>query len=144
MALPRFPIVLALALLLGSCGWVLPYPDYRLTHKDSAWGSVRRDIAHVLIRDYETHVHWSGLRQTSFPPMEELGTLPKGTKIQFTGFFVRRNYWGAQPYVYAKVLEGPNKDRTFDGTGLVVTSILPEKRQASIVRINEDAIKPLR
>ncbi len=142
MSIPPSLTVAPLALLLGSCGWMTPYPDHWLTHKDSAWGSVRRDVPYVLVRDYETHVDWNGLSQTWFPPMEELGTLPKGTRIQFTGFNVSRNYWGAQAFVYAKVLSGPNKDRTFSGIGLVETSIRRQKRQARIVGINEDAIKP--
>ena len=87
---------------------------------------------------------WNGLSQTWFPKMEDLGVLPKGTVIQFTGFNVRRNYWGAQAFVYAKVQDGPNKDRTFSGIGLVETAVDREEREACLVRINEDAIKPLR
>lgn len=122
---------------------MIPRPDHRLTHKESAWGSVRRDIPYLLLRDYETHVDWVALKRTSFPPMEELGVLPKGTVIQFTGFNVSRDFLGAQAFVHAKVLSGPNKDRTFCGIGLVQTAVDRQARKVWIVGINEKAIKPL-
>jgi hypothetical protein len=45
--------------------------------------------------------------------------------------------------VYAKVMSGPTKDRTFDGTGLVETRVNRTKRHARIVEIREEAIAPL-
>ncbi len=134
---------LPLAMILAGCGPLTPRPDYWLTNKKSAWGTVERGATYVLLKDYETHVDWNGLSQTWFPKMEELGVLPKGTRIQFTGFNVRRNICGAQAFVYAKVMSGPNKDRTFSGIGLVETRVNRSKRHARIVRIKEDAIKPI-
>lgn len=139
---PRLMTALALAMILAGCGPLTPRPDYWLTNKKSAWGSVERGATYVLLKDYETHVDWNGLSQTWFPKMEDLGVLPKGTRIQFTGFNVRRNICGAQAFVYAKVMSGPNKDRTFDGTGLVETRVNRTKRHAWIVGIKEEAIEP--
>lgn len=144
MSFPRCWIALPFTALLGGCGWLTPYPDYRLTHKKSAWGTVQRESPYVLLKDYETHVDWNGLSQTWFPKMEDLGVLPKGTRIQFTGFNVSRNYWGAQAFVYAQVLSGPHKGKTFSGIGLVETAVTRPERQAWIVRINDKVIRPLR
>lgn len=143
MPFPRTLIVIPLTLLLGGCSWMIPRPDHRLTLKESAWGSVRRDTPYVLLRDYETHVDRVALERTSFPPMEELGVLPKGTVIQFTGLNVSRDFLGAQAFVYAKAMSGPNEGRTFCGIGLVETAVDREARKAWMVRINGDAIKPL-
>ena len=138
----RLMTALPLAMILAGCGPLTPRPDYWLTHKKSAWGTVARGTTYVLLKDYETDVDWNGLSQTWFPKMEDLGVLPKGTRIQFTGFNVRRNVCGAQAFVYAKVMSGPKKDRNFSGIGLVETSVNRLKRHARIVGINEEAIEP--
>lgn len=139
----RFMTLVPLAMILGGCGPLTPRPDYWLTSKKSAWGTVEREAPYVLLRDYRTHVDWNGLSQTWFPKMEDLGVLPKGTVIRFTGFNVSRNVCGAQAFVYAEVLDGPNKGRTFNGIGLVETSVSRRKRNAWIVRIKADAVEPL-
>ena len=133
-----------LAMILSGCGPLTPRPDYWLTSKMSAWGTVEREAPYVLLKDHQTPVPSNGLRLTWFPKMDDLGVLPKGTLIQFTGFNVSRNVCGAEAFVYAEVLSGPNKGRTCNGGGLVETAVDRRKRNAWIVRIKEDAIKPLR
>jgi hypothetical protein len=135
---------LLLALVLSGCGPLTPLPDHWLTSKKSAWGSVEREAPYVLLKDYRTSVPSNGLRLTWFPKMDDVGVLPKGTRIQFTGFNVGRNVCGADPFVYAQVLSGPQKDKIFSGIGLVEIAVDPQKRHARIVRIKDDAIEPLR
>jgi hypothetical protein len=141
---PLLMTALPLAMILAGCGPLTPRPDYWLTHKKAAWGTVERGATYVLLKDYRTSVPSNGLRLTWFPKMDDVGVLPKGTRIQFTGFNVARNVCGAQAFVYAKVLSGPHEGKTFSGIGLVETSVNHAKRHARIVQIKEDAIEPLR
>ena len=135
---------LPLAMILSGCGPLTPRPDHWLTSKKSAWGTVEREAPYVLLKAYRTSVPSNGLRLTWFPKMDDVGVLPKGTLIQFTGFNVGRNVCGAEAFVYAQVLSGPQAGKTFSGIGLVETSVAPSKRTAWIVGIKEDAIKPHR
>ena len=141
---PLLMTALPLAMILAGCGPLTPRPDYWLTHKKAAWGTVERGATYVLLKDYRTSVPSNGLRLTWFPKMDDVGVLPKGTRIQFTGFNVGRNVCGADPFVYAQVLSGPQKDKIFSGIGLVEIAVDPQKRHARIVRIKDDAIEPLR
>jgi hypothetical protein len=135
-------LIALLPIILTGC-YLMPYPDHRLTHKASSWGKVKRGERYVLLRDFQPIPNTSALRDSSCPGVDDVGLIRKGTAIKFTGFCVRRNYWGALPFVYAEVLDGEYEGKTFFAICLVKTSKSYDgRRTARITDIQEDLISP--
>lgn len=133
-----------LSILLTGC-YLMPYPDQRLTNRESAWGKVKRGEPYVLLRDFQPRPDYAALRDSSCPGVDDVGLLLKGTTVKFTGFCVRRNCWGAQPFVYGEVLDGKDAGKTFYAGGLVeVFAIGIPERTARILDIKKDAVRPAR
>jgi hypothetical protein len=131
-----------LPMILSGC-YPMPYPDHHLTNKDSAWGKVKRGEQYVIQRDFLPRPNHSALRDSSCSGVDDVGVLPKGAIIRFTGFCVRRNCWGAQPFVYAEVLSGEYAGKTFYARSLVETAVRQKGKTAWIIDIRKDAVKPL-
>ena len=130
----------ALPLLLASC-YFMPYPDHHLTRKDAAWGKVKRGEPYVLLKDFRAYPDHAALRDSSCAGVDEVGVLKKGTVIKFTGFCVRRNYWGAQPFVYAEVMNGEFAGKTIDAESLLQTATTYEGRRSWIEDIDHQALR---
>lgn len=131
-----------LPLLLASC-YLMPYPDHHLTRNDAAWGKVKRGEPYVLLKDFKPYPDSNALRDSSCAGVDDVGLLKKGTTVKFTGFCVRRNYWGAQPFVYGEVMSGESAGKTFYAGGLVQTADTFEGRKAWMVDVDPEAVRPL-
>lgn len=138
---PFRPTSALLAVVSTSC-YLMPYPDHHLTKREAAWGKVKRGEPYMLVRDFTPQPDYNALRDSSCAGVDDVGLLVKGTAVKFTGFCVRRNYWGSQPFVYAEVLGGPYAGKTFYARGLVETEKRSRTRTTRIVDIRREAVKP--
>lgn len=71
------------------------------------------------------------------------GNSEKGHHHPIHRFCVRRNYWGAQPFVYAEVMNGGSAGKTFDGEALLRTATTYQGRKSRIVDIDHEALRAL-
>jgi hypothetical protein len=142
MKAPRYLSAGVLPLFLASC-YLMPYPDHHLTRKDAAWGKVKRGEPYVLLKDLKPYPDYAALRDSSCAGVDDVGILKKGTTVKFTGFCVRRYYWGPQPFVYGEVMSGEFTGKTFDADALVQTASTFKGRKAWMVDVNHQAVRPL-
>jgi hypothetical protein len=97
----------------------------------------------LTLKDFKPYPDYAALRDSSCAGVDDVGVLKKGTTVKFTGFCVRRYYWGPQPFVYGEVMSGEFEGKTFYAGELVQTASTYEGRKAWMEDVDPEAVRPL-